>query len=144
MSIKEACTLAGKSPRTIRYAISKGKLQSKLVKGARVIAYPSLAKLYSIEKPEENRGGATEDTVKTDNSDHAVVEQLLERVEDLKSQLAQKDKELERRAEELARKDKLLENEQIISRGLQDKIPQLMPPEEQRRGGIWSRLFGSK
>lgn len=134
VSIKEACTLAGKSTRTIRYAISKGKLQSRKIKGARMIALPSLEKLYEIEKRGEKRESAIEDTVKTDNND-MVIDQLLERVKDLKSQIAEKDKQI-------ARLDTKLDQQQKLTAQLQEKIPMLMPPEEQRRGGIWARLFG--
>ena len=134
VSIKEACTLTGKSPRTIRYAISNGKLQSRKVKGARRIALPSLEKLYEIGKDDGKNESTVEDTAKTDNND-MVIDQLLERVKDLKSQIAEKDKQI-------AKLDTKLDQQQKLTAQLQEKIPMLMPPEEERKSGIWARLFG--
>jgi excisionase family DNA binding protein len=146
LSIKEAASLVGKSPKTVRRAIRKGDLSAKLVGGKYEVLTTSLALVYGLDlahlskqptqeldhlskQPTQNTS-QTADLSKQPTHLGNLIEVLIEVLKgELKAkdeQLRAKDKQLEAKDEQLRAKDqqRAKEDQQIARKD--EQIARLM------------------
>lgn len=135
IAIEEASTLAGVSSKTIRRKIKQKDLKYRKLEGRYLIELQSLYTLYpDIKQPKTEKKNPPKNG-ETDNSEGYVTipRSTLKLLQD---QLKEKDKQITDLKE-------LLKNQQVLHRDLQNRMPLLEAPTEEKkeRRGIFSRLF---
>lgn len=138
IAIGEASTLAGVSSKTIRRKIKQKDLKYRKVEGRYLIELQSLYTLYpDIKQPQntKNDGKNPSKNGETEKSEeYATIPRSTLKL--LQDQLKEKDKQITDLKE-------LLKNQQVLHRDLQNRMPLLEAPTEQKekKRGIFSRLF---
>lgn len=121
---KEVTELLGVSDRTVTRKIKSGEL--KVVTKNKKQLFPK-EQFESIEKKDQN-------------TFESVIEILQEQLQDKQQQLQEKDKQIEQLQERLKEQGELVRNEQVLSKGLQEKLILLPEPKQ----GLFGRLFNKR